>query len=54
MDIRGKYQYGIINKLKGREPEWPNPKVNVENCLKKLKNGLKITYSTKLLKIPKM
>ena len=28
-------------QLKGREPEWPNPKLNVGNCLKGSKMDLK-------------
>ena len=31
--------------MKGREPEWPNPKLNAGNS-KKLKNGLKTKYPT--------
>ena len=31
--------------MKGREPEWPNPKLNAGNS-KKLKNGLKTKHPT--------
>ena len=37
--------------MKGREPEWPNPKLNVGSCLKAQKQTKNHTlYSTKLLK----
>ena len=41
-----KYVKEDHNNVKGREPEWPNPKLNVGNCLKSSKNGLKIIYFT--------
>ena len=36
----------VIVYLKGQEPSWANPELNVGNYLKKLKNGLKIIHCT--------
>ena len=46
---------GESSQLKGREPEWPNPKLNVRNCLKAQKWTKNQTpYSTKSLKFSKI
>ena len=36
-NFRGFHGYYVIIYMKGREPEWPNPKLNVGNCLKSSK-----------------